>query len=301
MNGSCRGCLKGSGLIFSCRPTGSSPSGRKYPLSPVIHDINFIHRPKDIPPLTSRYYRHFFKKFAEKSARIITVSEFCREDISSGLMVGKDKIDVAWNGVSEYFGPVEKSESENYRKKLTGGQPYFLFVGNFSPRKNIPTLIRAYNHFRSGYGTDIKLVLAGGRLFLNSETDKLINSSLYKNDIILTGSVMHEDLRILYASASALVFVPWFEGFGIPAAEAMRCGTPVILSDTTSLPEIGGNAALFVNPANYEEVAGAMNRIVADDSLRQSLVQNGLIQSLKFTWDNTAASVMDSIKKAAGI
>ena len=295
------GLLNRIGAHIFLSPDGIISLRSEIPSVPVIHDINFIHRPEDIPPLTSRYYRYFFKKFAERSARIITVSEFCREDISSGLMAGKERIDVAWNGVSEYFGPVEKSEADNYREKLTGGKPYFLFVGNFSPRKNIPTLIRAYNHFRSAYGADIKLVLAGGRLFLNSETDKLISSSAFKNDIILTGSVMHEDLRILYASASALVFVPWFEGFGIPAAEAMRCGTPVILSDTTSLPEIGGNAALYVNPANYEEVAGAMNRIITDDSLRQSLVQNGLLQSRKFTWDNTAASVMDSLKKATGI
>lgn len=295
------GLLSRIGADIFLSPDGIISLRSEIPSVPVIHDINFIHRPKDLPPVTSRYYRYFFKKFAEKSARIITVSEFCREDISSGLIIGKEKIDIAWNGVSEYFGPAEKSESDSYRKKLTGGNPYFLFVGNFSPRKNIPTLIRAYDHFRSAYGTDIKLVLAGGRLFLNSETDNLIDSSPYKNDIILTGPVVHEDLRILYSSASALVFVPWFEGFGIPAAEAMRCGTPVILSDTTSLPEIGGNAALFVNPANYEEVAGAMNKIVTNDSLRQSLVEKGLLQSQKFTWDNTASSVMNSIKKAAGI
>ena len=293
--------LKRIGADIFLSPDGIISLRSEIPSIPVIHDINFHHRPKDIPPLTSSYYNYFFKKFAEKAARIITVSEFCREDISSGLMINKDKIDVAWNGVSEYFKPVEKSESDIFRKKLTGGNPYFLFVGNFSPRKNIPMLIKAYNHFRTTYGSDLKLVLAGGRLFLNSETDNMIDSSLFRNDIILAGSVLHEDLKILYSSASALVFVPWFEGFGIPAAEAMRCGTPVILSNTTSLPEIGGNAALFVDPSDYEEIAGAMNRIVNDKNSRVSLTEAGFIQSEKFTWENTAESVMRSIEKAAGL
>ena len=269
------------------------------PSIPVIHDINFHHRRKDIPWLTSWYYRFFFGKFARKAARIITVSEFCKTDISNGLMVEKKKIDVAWNGVSEYFNPSDKSESEHFRMKLTGGKPYFLFVGNFSPRKNIPMLIRSYNLFRENYGNETKLVLAGGRLFLNGEADKMIHSSPYKEDIILIGSIPHRDLKILYSSATALVFVPWFEGFGIPAAEAMRCGTPVILSNTTSLPEIGGKAAIYVNPADHQEIARSMHEVICNENLRLFMVEEGLKQSLKFTWDKTAESVMNTIEKVS--
>jgi glycosyltransferase involved in cell wall biosynthesis len=111
----------------------------------------------------------------------------------------------------------------------------------------------------------------------------------------------HEDLRLLYSSATALVFVPWFEGFGIPAAEAMRCGTPVILSDTASLPEIGGNAALLVSPGNTTEISNAMVKLITDDNLRKAMIEKGLIESQRFTWDNCAGGVWRSIKTATGI
>jgi glycosyltransferase involved in cell wall biosynthesis len=129
----------------------------------------------------------------------------------------------------------------------------------------------------------------------------MIRSSSWSDDIILTGTKIHEDLRLLYASAAALVYVPWFEGFGIPAAEAMRCGTPVILSNTTSLPEVGGEAAIYVNPGSIEEICSAMVNISKDENLRLSLSGKGQKESLKFTWDNTAECIWESIKKATGL
>jgi glycosyltransferase involved in cell wall biosynthesis len=271
------------------------------PAVAVIHDINFFHRPEDVPILTSLYYRHFFRRFAEKAARIITVSEFCRNDIATNFKISPGKIDVAWNGVSEYFANPGEVDTAAYRQKLTGGKPYFLFVSNFSPRKNIPGLLRGYNLFRKLSGLDYKLVLTGGRLFLNSETDKLIRSSPFRSDIILTGPIHHLELNIHYSSAAALVFVPWFEGFGIPAAEAMRCGTPVILSDRTSLPEIGGDAALYADPGNDIQISDAMTRIALDEPLRKSMSEAGIEQSKKFTWDNTAVVVWRSIEKVMAV
>lgn len=295
------GLLKRSGADIFLSPDGIISLRSKIPSVSVIHDINFFHRPKDVPLITSIYYRHFFPEFAGKAKRIITVSEFCRTDISANLNISRDKIDVAWNGVSSYFANPGKEITDNYRKDLTGGIPYFLFVSNFSPRKNIPGLIKGYNLFRERSVMNFKMVLTGGRLFLNSETDRLIRSSPWSKDIIVTGPIMHEDLNLLYSSALALVFVPWFEGFGIPAAEAMRCGVPVILSDRTSLPEIGGKAALYADPGNAESISGAMIRIASDEGLRSSLSMAGHEQSLKFNWDDTARSVWSSIEKAAGI
>jgi glycosyltransferase involved in cell wall biosynthesis len=289
--------LQKTGSEIFLSPDGIIPLRSSIPSIPVIHDISFYHRPKDTPPHVSWYYRYFFRKFAEKAARIITVSTFSKDDISSYLGIKPGMIDVAYNGVSEYFTPALPSETEKFRKKLTGGNPYFLFVGNFSPRKNIPGVIKAYDLFRSSSDFNHKLVLTGGKLFLNSETDRLLKNSYRASDIIVTGPMRHEDLRLLYSSAAALVFVPWFEGFGIPAAEAMRCGTPVILSNTTSLPEIGGTSALFVNPGNTSEISNAMIKILTDETLRISMISKGLIESQKFTWDNCAESVWQSVKK----
>ncbi|MBA4322724.1 MAG: glycosyltransferase family 1 protein [Odoribacter sp.] len=288
----------GSDLLLS--PDGIISTRSSVPSIPVIHDINFYHRPHDIPLHNSLYYRYFFRKFAGKAARILTVSAFSKDDISSYLGINPASIDVAYNGVSEYFTPSIPAETEKFREKLSGGNPYFLFVGNFSPRKNIPGVINAYNQFRSSTPFNHKLVLTGGNLFLNKETDRLSKTSPWSSDIILTGSVLHEELRLLYSSATALLFVPWFEGFGIPAAEAMRCGTPVILSDTTSLPEIGGNAALFVSPENTLEISNAMVKVITDDTLRKSMIEKGIIESQRFTWDNCADSVWRSVKLAAG-
>ncbi|MGD0583442.1 MAG: glycosyltransferase family 1 protein [Bacteroidales bacterium] len=288
----------GADIFFS--PDGIISLRSTIPSVPVIHDINFYHRPKDVPSLTSLYYRHFFIRYAQKAARILAVSDFCRDDIAASFNIARGKIDVAFNGVSEYFFPAPKESADIYRNNLTGGPPFFLFVGNFSPRKNIPGLLAAYSLFRKKSGSDHKLVLTGGRLYLNRQTDRLIKTSPYRRDIILTGSVRHEDLPILYSSAEALVFVPWFEGFGIPAAEAMRCGTPAILSSTTSLPEIGGDAALYADPGNTGEISDAMIRISTDKILRGTLIRAGLRQSEKFTWENTAGSVIRSIEEAAG-
>ena len=291
--------LRKSGAELVLYPDGIMSLRSEIPALPVIHDISFYHRPHDVPFLTSIYYRYFFRKFACRARRICTVSGFCREDISTYLNIDSNNIDVAYNGVSGYFKPLEKGEAESFRDSLTGGKEYFLFVSNFSPRKNIPALIKAYNRFREISGFNHKLVLTGRRLFLNSETDSLISSSPWRDDIITPGPVSHENLRFYYSAAMALVFVPWFEGFGIPAAEAMSCGTPVILSNTTSLPEIGGDAALYAHPGNTDEICNAMVEISLDRKLRQSLSEKGRNQSRKFTWDQTAAAMWRSIEKAA--
>jgi glycosyltransferase involved in cell wall biosynthesis len=290
------GLLKKSAADIFLSPDGIISLRSEVPAISVIHDINFFHRPKDVPFVTSIYYRYFFRKFAAKAKRIITVSEFCRDDIATNLNINREKIDVAWNGVSPYFSNPGEEQTKIHRQKLTGGIPYFLFVSNFSPRKNIPGLIKGYNIFRERSGLNYKLVLTGGRLFLNNETDRLIRLSPWSKDIIVKGPMNHEELNIHYSSALALVFVPWFEGFGIPAAEAMRCGVPVILSDRTSLPEIGGDAAIYADPGNPEEISTAMIRVATDKGLRASMSEKGYIQSMKFSWDNTARSVWRSIE-----
>lgn len=295
------GLLKKTGADIFLSPDGIISLRSKVPSITVIHDINFYHRPDDVPKIIGLYYRHFFRKFVQKAVRIITVSEFCKNDISSYFNEDPGFIDVALNGVSDYFKPADKEETDTFRNELTGGSPFFLFVGNFSPRKNIAGVINAYNRFRSSTTFNHKLVLTGGKLFLNRRTDRIIRSSSWYRDIILTGPKLHEELRLLYASATALVFVPWFEGFGIPVSEAMRCGTPVILSNTASLPEVGGEAAVYVDPANTGEICSAMIKIADDDTFRLSLSGKGVIESLKFSWDKTADSVWESVERASGL
>ena len=125
----------------------------------------------------------------------------------------------------------------------------------------------------------------------------MIRNSPYAGDIILTGSLTRDELRRLYGAAAALTFVPWFEGFGIPVVEAQRCGTPCILSDTSSLPEVSGGAALCVSPADAGAIADAMARLVSDEAWRRRLAREGVENSLRFTWENAAAQMWDCITK----
>jgi glycosyltransferase involved in cell wall biosynthesis len=290
--------LKKNGADIFIAPDGIIPLRTDVPCLSVIHDLNHEHRPEDIPFTARSYYRYFFRKFADKAARIATVSHFSADDIAKVYGVDAGKIDVVPNGVAEIFSPPEGDEAELTRNQYTGGRPYFLFVSNFSPRKNIGTLIKAYDIFRRESGAEHVLLLAGKRLFLTREVDQALEASPHSGDIMFTGSVSREVLRRLYGGAEALTFVPWFEGFGIPVVEAMRCGTPCILSDTSSLPEVSGGAALCAGPAGADAIAGAMARLVTDGALRRRLSQQGIINSQRYTWEKAAEEMWKSIIKA---
>ncbi len=278
-------------------PDGIVPLRCKIPCIPVIHDLNHCHRPEDIPFFTRAFYRYFFPLYASKASRIATVSDFSANDIAITYGIKKEKIDVVYNGVPEFFSPLSPDESDAFRAEMTDGRPYFLFVSNFSPRKNVTTLIKSYDLFRKNTGLTHNLILTGGRLYLNKELDRAINASPYKDSIIFTGNVGRDRLRLLYGSATAFVFVPWFEGFGIPVAEAMRCGVPCILSDNSSLPEVGGGAGLYVSAADAEAIAAAMARLACEPALRRHLSEEGLKNSLKYSWDNTATRMWQCVTK----
>ena len=273
-------------------PDGMIPLGTGIPVVPVIHDINFMHRRKDLPFLQSIYFRRRFRKFACKATRIVSVSEYSKQDMVNTWGLDPGLIDVVYNGVSDEYYPDNTVNGQSYPT------PYFLFVGNLSPRKNVPNLLKAFDKFKDNCDTDHKIIIAGERFFLNGETDRLIRTSKYKDDIILVGKKNRAELRKLYSMAEALVFVPWFEGFGIPVVEAMKCGTPVITSNTSSLPEVGGDAAIYVDPAMPDDIASAMEKLVRMNRLRNDMVEKGKIQAANFSWDNTATDLWKSLMKS---
>ncbi len=281
-------------------PDGMMPLRTDVPCIPVIHDLNHEHRPGDIPRGECRYYRRRFPLFAEKGARVATVSHFSAGDIAVTYGISSDRIDVVPNGVAEIYSPPLPGEAEETRRQYAGGRPYFLFVSNFSPRKNVEAVIRAFEIFRHNGGGDHVLLLAGRRLYLTREMDRQLDASPYGKDILFTGPVTRDVLRRLYGAAEALTFVPWLEGFGIPVVEAQRCGAPCILSDSSSLPEVSGGAALCVSPADAGAIADAMARLVTDGALRRRLSSEGQANSLRYTWENAAEEMWKSIMKATG-
>ncbi|MGE5427174.1 MAG: glycosyltransferase family 4 protein [Methylococcaceae bacterium] len=261
----------------------------------AIHDINFVHRPKDLPWLKAKYYNFFFPRFARKAKRIVTVSSFSKEDIHNTYHIGNDKIDVVYNGINTLYRPTSAEEKEITKVNYSKGKEYFLFIGSLHPRKNIVGLLKAFDAFRQSVASDVKLMIVGGSMFKTGEIEQTYSRMQYKEEVIFTGRVSSEALQQILGAALALTFVPFFEGFGIPVIEAMSAGVPVISSNTTSLPEVGGQAVLYVDPYDVSELKDAMVKISQDKEYRQSLIEAGFQQKEKFSWDKTARLLWESI------
>ena len=279
-------------------PDGYLSLRTKVPQLAVIHDINFVHRPDDLPWLIAKYYNYFFPKFARIAKRIATVSFYSKEDIARSFKIDYDKIDVVYDGINQIFEPVPQREKNKIRKKFTGGSGYFLFVGALHPRKNISGLLLAFDTFKMETTNNIKLVIVGGEMHKTGDIFETFENLRFKNDVIFTGRVSTDDLHDIFGAALALVFVPFFEGFGIPVVEAMSAGIPVICSNTTSIPEVGGNAVLYADPMKIDQIADAMIKLANDEELRNTLIKKGFEQKKKFSWDETAHLLWTSVERA---
>ncbi|MES2836822.1 MAG: glycosyltransferase family 1 protein [Bacteroidota bacterium] len=265
---------------------------------PVIHDINFVHYKKNIPWLVSKYYNYFFPKFAKKASRIVTVSNFSAKDISMNFGIDSNKIDVVFNGVSDIFKPInDELIKQNTRQKYSESKQFFIAVSSIHPRKNIAGLLKAFNQFKTESNNEHKLILVGDSYFWDKEMTEQLKQMDFKKDVVFTGKINDEELAKLMASASAMLYVPFFEGFGIPILEAFKSEIPVISSNTSSLPEVYGDAALAVNPSSTNEIAEAMQNIVNNNELRNNLVEKGKIQLQKYSWQKTADLLWQSMLK----
>ncbi len=263
----------------------------------VIHDISFAHRPQDIPGMKRWYYNYFFPKFARKATRIATVSNYSKTDIAKTYQVNSEKIDVVYDGCNEEFKPVSFENQTLIRERYTNGVPYFLFVGALHPRKNVAGLLKAFDAFKIKSDSPAKLLIVGGEMHKTGEISETWQKMKFKNDVVFTGRISQQELYGVFGSTLALTFVPFFEGFGIPILEAMSAGVPVICSNTTSMPEVGGDAVLYVEPENMKQIAEAMEKIAFNSDLRNKLIENGFKQKNKFSWDKTSGLLWESIHK----
>jgi glycosyltransferase involved in cell wall biosynthesis len=257
----------------------------------VIHDINFHHRPEDLPALTRMFYRRFFPLYAKKADTIVTVSEYSRQDICNSYSVPVDKVNVVYNGANPGFRPLSQEEIIKVRNTYTRGAQYFVFVGNMHPRKNVPRLLQAYDLFRNEYHEDFRLVIVGEKIFMTSEIEKVLKQMKHSDEVVFTGRLESGSLCQVMGGAIALTFFPVFEGFGIPVIEAMYCDIPVLASNVTSLPEVAGNAAIYADPYNVSAMAAQMLALVRNKNLRQDLIDKGRVRRQNFNWDKTAEGV----------
>lgn len=262
----------------------------------TFHDLNFEHYPEDLKPSHRRFYQTQFPLFAARAEHLITVSDFSRKDIIERYKVDAEKLTVVYNGVHEGYMPIDEPTRIAIQNQFSKGQPYFLHVGSLHPRKNIARLITAFGDFKKN-GAPHQLVLAGATFSWTAEMEAALNNCDYKGDIIKTGRLLQTDIINLMGGAEALTYVSYFEGFGMPVLEAMRTGTPVIAANCTSIPEVAGQAAILVDPFSTEEIARAMEQIQHDPALRKKLIEKGVEQVKKFSWDKCSRETWEVLEK----
>jgi glycosyltransferase involved in cell wall biosynthesis len=276
-------------------PDGFLSLSTQVPTLLTIHDLAYRHFPNQVGWLAQKYYERYMPKFAHRADRITTVSTFTKTDISAQFGVNTDKIDVVYNGFNEAYAPIDETTAAAVRQKYTDGAPFFIYVGSIHPRKNVANLLRAFDAFKSKQNSPLKLVLVGRMAWQTGEVGEVLAKMQHRNEVIMLGYVGIAELPQLVAAAFANVYVSLFEGFGIPILEAMRSGVPVITSDTSSMPEVAGDAGILVNPHSVEQIADAMQKMYADSDFRQNAIEKGIIQSQNFGWDKTAQKVWSSL------
>ncbi len=280
-------------------PDGFCSLRTKIPQCLVVHDLAFLHYPQFLISKHLRYYKKYTAKFLGKAKVVVTVSEFSKQDICRQYKTEADKIHVIHNAVGPVFKPVSFEEKEKIKQQYAGGCEYFIFTGTIHPRKNLINLLKAFSLFKKKQSSNMKLVIAGRMAWKTEEFTRLLGTFKFRNDVILTGYVSKEELAKLVASAYAMVYPSFFEGFGVPPLEALQSGVPAIVSRTSALPEVGGDAYLYMNPESFEDIAAKMMLLYKDEGLRNKLIENGLQRLALFSWDEAAEKMWNCIHQAA--
>lgn len=268
--------LGGSDLFFS--PGYNAPLFCRAPFIFTIHDLTHIHCPESSTRQFQLYYATVMKRACRRAGRILTVSEFTRKEIIDWSGVPPEKVVNVGNGVE----PTYRPEGESYGFRF----PYVLAVSNRKPHKNEFRIVEAFA--RANLDFRLHLVFTGRP---TAELARWIDEQVGTARVEFVGAVPEQKLPALYRGAEALIFPSLYEGFGLPIVEAMACGTPVVTSNVTAMPETAGDAALLVDPRSVEQITKAMEQVVGDGSLRQELKQRGIARAAQLTWESTSRRV----------
>lgn len=259
----------------------------------TIHDLHFLHYPQFMTADSRRHYSDQIAWAVRHADHILASSRATLSDLTSLLNVPPEKITVHMLGVDAAFQPLPAERVTAVRARLKLPETYLLFVGTFEPRKNIPGLLDAYDQLCRDLPDAPPLVLVGRRGWLYKEIFARVDALKLHDRIIWLEDAAQIDLPAIYNGAAALVLPSHYEGFGLTALEAMACGTPPIVSNRSSLPEVVENAGLQVDPDDPVAIANAMRRILSDASLRAHLRELGLARAATFTWRKTAETVLN--------
>ena len=256
----------------------------------TIHDLAFLHYPEQYPGAKQRYLRLMTRLSVRRAARVIAVSEATRQDVIRLYGARPEKVVTVPNGVSGDYLPLPVEQVEAFRAAQSLPERFILFVGTLQPRKNLETLLRAYAQVADEIGWELVVVGAAGWSYAPIfETARSLGLA---ERVRFAGYVAGEDLPLWYNAAGMFVYPAFYEGFGLPLLEAMACGTPVIAADTSSLPEVVGDAGLLVDPHDAGALAQAIRRLAGSETLRDDLGKRGQQRASAYSWRRTAEETL---------
>ncbi len=255
----------------------------------TVHDLIFRHLPEHHKPLNRWFLNATMPLFCKRSDAIIAVSEATRRDLIDAYGLPPEKVTVVYEAAAPHFRPQPLAACERVRQVYGLPEGFLLYVGTIEPRKNLERLLQAWAPLYQAHACP-PLVIVGKRGWLSDGFFAALEACPVREGVLLTGYVEDVDLPAIYAAATAFVFPSLYEGFGLPPLEAMACGTPVICSNASSLPEVVAGAGLLVEPTDVDALQSAIHQVVTSASLRSDLSRSGLAQATKFSWSEAAAA-----------
>jgi glycosyltransferase involved in cell wall biosynthesis len=257
----------------------------------TVHDLtSYIFPSMHLSVLVNRE-KYFFPMALKNTDKIISVSNSTKKDIIKYFNINESKIEVIYEGVADYYKPLEEKICNDVLRNYYILGPFILYVGTLEPRKNIPLILKAYYKLKN-YGLNHKLVIVGKRGWKYEAFEELIKILNLSEDIIFTGFVPEKVLPAFLTSADLFIYPSFYEGFGLPPLEAMACGTPVITSNTSSLPEVVGDAGIMINPYDVNGLTKVMYDVLTNDGLKEDMRKKGLKRAKLFSWEKTTKETL---------
>jgi len=275
-----------------------TPFFTQKPTVVTVHDLSFLRSPERFRFANRTYLRLFTKLSVQRATRIIAVSQHTKKDLIKVYGLPADKIDVVYSGLDSHFKRAPTQDIADFRAAHGLPDNFILYLGTIEPRKNLSTLIRAYAKV---HPEGIKLVCAGGRGWMYQDVFQTVEELRLTRDVIFPGFIPDADLPLWYSAADVFVYPSAYEGFGLPVIEALACGAPTITTDSSSLPEAAGEAALLVPPDDSAALADSLAKLLDDPTLKSELVIKGYKQAERFNWRTAANDTAQVYAKALGL
>jgi glycosyltransferase involved in cell wall biosynthesis len=286
----------------------SIPRALPCPYVMTVHDVfEHMYRAREGSSLRRTLHFYLTRRVLKGAARILAVSRYTRSEIENLFAIPASRIAVVYNAIDERFlrGHASEQERQMLTERYRISYPFLLYAGRISPHKNVVRIIEAFSALKAELQkekefSELKLIVIGDELSKHPDLRRTVVRGGVQNDVRFMGFVPIEVLRVFYDAAKIFVFPSLYEGFGLPPLEAMAHGTPVVTSNTSSLPEVVGNAAVLVNPENVFEIMRALHRVLLDHTVRDKLKQRGYEQVKQFSWETSAKQILAVYEEVAG-